>query len=329
MKEPQTNNQTTERYIEIEIGSLRNAIKDIQFDIFLKLSENNIIHVFSRATGLDYQRLAQYIQKGVTHLHIRAEDEKVFKSYLAKSPLNIIEDPNTPREKKIAALLNMTEQNMAEIFHQIEVRDETATQAKQLIRNYVSLMSSAPDTLAMILKLVSHGDYLYFHSIAVSVFSMLIAKATGHFTQNALEQIALGAFLHDIGYTQISKEALSTPGEPTPELWREIKSHPAVGLRMLENTSVIPKEVKYIIYQHHEQPGGLGYPNSLHSTVIYYPAKVVAIADGFSAMISKRPFRPAYTAEEALKTIRNEPGKYDSNLFEVVNSIFSRVHTEE
>ena len=52
---------------------------------------------------------------------------------------------------------------------------------------------------------------------------------------------------------------------------------------MIENTQNIPDEVRYIVYQHHEQPCAKGYPNGLGGPVIYYPAKIVALADGLSA----------------------------------------------
>ena len=90
--------------------------------------------------------------------------------------------------------------------------------------------------------------------------------------------------------------------------------HPALGLKMIEGTPGIPDEVRFIVYQHHEQPDGKGYPNGLHGKAIYYPATIVAIADSFSALISDRPFRPAFTVPQAFKILEENPGKYDREL---------------
>src|SRR5581483_7362756 len=101
--------------------------------------------------------------------------------------------------------LNMTEQNMAELFSNLIVPEETAESTQRVVKNYVDLMTKNPQTLAVILKLVSHGEYLYYHSISVAIFSMFIAKASGQFNQRMLEIVGLGGFLHDIGSTQLPK----------------------------------------------------------------------------------------------------------------------------
>ncbi len=310
------------RFIAVDIQSFRNSTRDINFDVYLKISDDNMAHVFSRTTGIDYKRLAQYIQKGVENLYIHAEDEAAYKAFTWRTADSILHDPAISQEKKIATLLNMTEQNMAEIFSQVVVSEETAANSQKIIKNYVDLMIESPKTLATILKLVSHGEYLYYHSIAVSIFSMFIAKASGQFNQRMLEIVGLGGFLHDIGCTQISKDLIDSSAELTPAQWKEMRDHPKLGLSMIESTPNIPDEVRYIVYQHHEEPGGGGYPNGLHGGVIYYPAKIVALADAFSALISRRPYRPAYTVEQAVHILQSQTGKHDRDLVRMLSSIF-------
>ena len=308
----------------VDIMSFRNTTRDINFDVYIKLSDENVAHVFSKSTGLDYKRLAQYIQKGVKELYVHPDDFAAYQAYVSRPADSIFKDPQASMEKKIAALLNMTEQNMSEIFSQIQVREETAESAQKLVRNYVDLMIQRPDTLAVILKLVSHGDYLYYHSVAVSIFSMFIAKASGQFNQRMLEIVGLGGFLHDVGSTQLPKEVVCSPTEMTTEQWALMRTHPKLGLKMLEKAQGVPDEVRYIVYQHHEEPSGQGYPNGIHGPVIYYPAKIVAVADAFSALISKRPFRPAYSVEDALKILQEATGKYDRELVKILVQVFGK-----
>ncbi len=310
--------------IGVNIQTFRSSTRDINFDVYLKLSEDNVAHVFSRSSGLDYKRLAQYVQKGVRTLYIKQADLDAYKAFVARPATMIFNDPTTPTEKRIATLLNMTEQNMAELFSVVPVADETAAASQQVIKSYVSLLTQSPNTLAIILKLVSHGEYLYYHSIAVAIFSMFIAKATGQFNQKTLEIIGLGGFLHDIGCIQLPKEVICSPTDLDQKQWEQMHQHPKLGLKLLENAPSIPEEVRFIVYQHHEEPGGKGYPNGLSSNVIYYPAKIVALADAFSALISKRPFRPAYSVEQALAILRDNSSRHDPELVRIMTSVFAR-----
>ena len=218
----------------------------------------------------------------------------------------------------------MTEQNMAEVFSTVDVPEETASNTKQVVTNYIDLMSESPKSLSVILRLASHGEYIYYHSIATAIFSMFIAKATGQFNRRTLELVGLGGFLHDIGCTQLPKDITESEGDLSAAQWKEMRTHPKLGLQMIEKTSSIPDEVRYIVYQHHEEPGGRGYPNGLRGPVIYYPAKIVSLADSFSALISKRPFRPAYSIEQAIHIMQSENGKFDRNLLQILSAVFSR-----
>ena len=318
--------EVAQTFKAVDIHSFRNTTRDISFDVFIRLGEENYAHVFSRTTGLDYKRLAQYIMKGVRDLYIRTEDAAAFAEFVSRTAESIFNDPGTTQEKKIATLLNMTEQNMAELFISTNINEEMAESSQKVVKNYVNMLGEDPKSLAIILKLVSHGDYLYYHSIAVAIFSLFIAKATGQFNQRMLELVGMGGFLHDIGSTLLPKDVICSPTELTPEQWKLMRSHPKLGLHMIENTTNIPDEVRYIVYQHHEEPSGLGYPNGLHNQVVYYPAKIVAVADSFSALISKRPFRPAYTVEQAIQILQKEAetGKYDKDLVKILASMFLR-----
>ena len=109
------------QYFSIPIEKFRNATRDISFDVYLKVSEDNFAHVFSKTTGLDYQRLAQYFIKGVTELFVLKKDREAFEEFITNTPAKILNDPKTTTEKKVSTLLNMTEQNLSEVFNQVEV----------------------------------------------------------------------------------------------------------------------------------------------------------------------------------------------------------------
>ena len=315
---------SSSKYIPVEIQRFRNASKEIRFDVFLRVADGNFAHVFSKATGLDYKRLADYIQKGLKELYVSEEDRPLLEEYLKQNDAEtFLSDPSITNERKVAAVANLTEQALTEIFTQVEVSEETAKNTERVIKSYVTLMARNPKSLTTLLKLAAHGQYLYYHAIAVSVFSLYLAKASGQFNQRMIEMIGLGGLLHDIGCTQLPKDMLDSPDELSPEQWNDMRAHTKLGLKMLEATANIPDEVRFIIYQHHEEPGGTGYPNGLRDGTLFYPAKIVAVADAFSALISRRPYRAAYTFEQALQILQSA-GKHDPSIVDLLVAIFAR-----
>lgn len=313
-----------DNFLAVDIQEFRRGNRDIDFDLYLKLSTANYAHIFSRNSGIDYKRLAQYVQKGVEELYIKESDSSAFERFKEKKIDTILTDPDASREKKVATLLNMTEQAIAEVFTQCDVLEGTATNTKKLVNNYIDIMADSPRTLSIVLKLASHGDYLYYHSVAVAIFSMYMAKATGQFNRQYIEILGMGGFLHDIGCTYLPGELMESSDDLTPAQWKEMRQHPKLGLKMIEHTPSIPDEVRYIVYQHHEIPNGEGYPNGLQRDAIFYPAKIVAVADAFSALISKRPYREAYSIDQAIKILQADTVKYDAQLVEILANIFQR-----
>ena len=315
-------------FIAVDIRQFRNATRDIGFDVYLKLAADNFAHVFSKTTGLDCRRLVHYIHKGIQELYILKEDDFAYKQFISQTADLVFHDAETPQEKKIAVLLNMTEQNIAEVFVQFELEQETVDNTRKVIKNYVHLMTENPSSLAIILKLVAHGEYLYYHSIAVSIFTMILAKALGQFDAKTVEVIAMGGFLHDIGLSKVPKEIVDNLERLKPEEFEIMKAHPQEGLRMISNVPNIPNEAKYIVYQHHEQPSGRGYPNALKGSAIFYPAKIASVADGFSILLSRNPYRQPYSPEKAIQILQGEMGKYNLDLVNLLASIFLRKESD-
>ncbi len=316
--------QTSLKYISIPLQSLKTGNREIDFDIYIKLSEDNYAHLFSRTTGIDYKRLFQYAQKGVTELYIRPEDELLYQKFSGETAEVIMNNPSLASEKKVACIINMTEQTMVEIFSKFSIDDQVADSTKKVVNNYVELLHSDPKSLVMLMRLVSHGEYLYYHSIAVAIFSIFLSKASGLFNRRLIETIGLGAFLHDLGCVHIPREITESPHDLTAAQWKVMRAHPKVGLQMLEKATTIPDEVRYIVYQHHEEPGAQGYPNQIGGNAIYYPAKIVSVADGFSALISKRPFRAAFSTEQAMHIIQSDPGKFDREIVRLLITLFTK-----
>lgn len=317
----------TQVWIEIPVESLRSPYRDLTFDVFLRLAEQKVAHVFSKATGVDYARLAGYAERGVRTLLIRAEDKEKYEAFALQSSAAILADKTIPRERKLAVLMNLTEQVLNDIFGNLSVSQPTAESLKNMVQGYVKVMSNDPHSLEVLAHIASSGPYLYHHSLTVTVFSLLLARVSGQFNQHSLEVLGLGAFLHDVGETQVPDDIRESPKTLSEDELQVIQGHVRSGLNLLATMPLIPEEVRFVVYQHHEEPAGRGgYPNRLRGSNIYYPAKVVALADGLAALLSKRPYRNAFTMEESLRILRENTnrGRYDRELYKCLEGAFFR-----
>ena len=156
------------------------------------------------------------------------------------------------------------------------------------------------------------------------MFSLMLARSVKLESERSMMMVGMGGLLHDLGMVNLgfdpeAKENLS------PDEWRELKGHPEMGKRMLDRVKEASVEVKLVVLQHHEQPNGMGYPNGLQNRDIFLPAKIVAIADSFSALVSIRPYRPkAAEPLEALALMRQDIGKFDPKLLNTFAEYFEK-----
>ena len=154
--------------------------------------------------------------------------------------------------------------------------------------------------------LEARDAYTRGHSERVAEFAVAIARAMGL----DAEQVALiqnAALLHDIGKIGIRDEILNKPGRLSPEDRRIIEKHPLLGDVILEPLRFLEK-VQGLVRHHHERFDGSGYPDGLAGEEIPLPARIVAVADAFDAMTSRRPYRKAMSVEEAIRELRDNAG---------------------
>lgn len=119
-----------------------------------------------------------------------------------------------------------------------------------------------------------------------------------------------GAYLHDIGKIAIPDSILLKPGKLSKEEFEIMKKHVYHGYQMVKNIKNLPEITKNIILYHHEKWDGTGYMAGLSGKNIPMEARIFAIIDVFDALISHRPYKKAWTIEEALDLIKSEKGKH-------------------
>jgi len=131
-----------------------------------------------------------------------------------------------------------------------------------------------------------------------------------------IHAVRRGGILHDIGNLTVDDQIILKPGPLSAEEYKIVKKHSEEGEKICKPMKKLEK-VLPVIRHHHERYDGSGYPDGLQGGQIPITAQVIALADSFDVLTSIRPFRSAYSKEEALSVLNQEmvTGKWDRNLY--------------
>ncbi|MCK8097252.1 two-component system response regulator [Pseudoalteromonas sp. 1CM17D] len=148
------------------------------------------------------------------------------------------------------------------------------------------------------------------HIARMSQYSKLLALEFGMGEQQA-ELLRQAAPMHDVGKIGIPDAILLKPGRLTPDEFDHMKQHATIGAQILANSSSPLLQLAHkLAIEHHEKWDGSGYPNGLKGEQISVEGRIVAIADVFDALTSKRPYKEAWGVEEALEHMQAQAGKH-------------------
>lgn len=144
------------------------------------------------------------------------------------------------------------------------------------------------------------------HSRRVAELTVELARDCG-IRDKALEHVFRGALLHDIGKMSIPDDILQKPKALSKTEWELMHQHPLVAVQMLADIPFLAPALE-IPLGHHENWNGSGYPNRQRGEEIPLAARIFALVDNWDALISNRPYRPAWDREKALKYIEEQSG---------------------
>ncbi|MBP1631819.1 MAG: hypothetical protein H6Q11_107 [Acidobacteria bacterium] len=195
------------------------------------------------------------------------------------------------------------------------------TDTAAAVRSLIGLCLDDPAAALLLSTMKSHHEYTFFHSVNTCILTLMIGRVAG---LDPADQVLLGmgALLHDIGKVGVPPEVLQHPGRLGPEQWAQIKVHPQAGAEAILLASEPGQEVVAVVaLEHHARYDGSGYPNLFYFEEppehtgpppyrhpLHLFSRLTAVADGYDALTSRRPYRRSETPVRALRVLLNDAG---------------------
>lgn len=303
-----------EDYIQISLQLLRKFSSTLKFDIYVRRTDSDYTKLFKKGDSIDWERVALYEGKGIKYFFVTKDEYQIYSLFVERLGEQLLQSKDVlTMDESLIVLRELSHFTIHEMVVNFKIDERVVENAGNVVEGCIKELGKDPKTLINVVKLLANQPYILKHSMMVSMFSVLLARESGIESDLNLKVIGLGGFMHDIGVSQLTfdpEDEKFLSAEQRKEMWR----HPELGVQLLDNLKGIRTEVTQIILQHHEQPNGTGYPNGLRGPEMYHPAKIVAIADAFCAMISQRSFREALTVGAALARLKELTGKFDKRL---------------
>ncbi|MFP4192733.1 MAG: HD-GYP domain-containing protein [Candidatus Hydrogenedentota bacterium] len=177
--------------------------------------------------------------------------------------------------------------------------------------------------VALVTALDARERDTQLHSLRVRAYAVLLGQQLG-LNPHQLAILGEAALLHDVGKIGVPDAILLKPDGLTSKEREVVEKHPITGERILRDVPFL-QEAARIVYAHHERYDGGGYPEGLAGNEIPLGARIFAVVDTFDALRSARPYKPALSYEEAVRTIREGSGtQFDPYVVEAFMAVPKR-----
>ena len=230
--------------------------------------------------------------------------------------------------KRIADNLSEIDKTTREVYikclKKIRSYFENIKQNKNISRSEVDITideiykltaTDGMNIIGYIMSLNSETDYAKA-ALITAIFSSILGINQG-FTKREVFQLIGASIFHDVGMFSTPENITQKKTHLTNSEYNMIKLHPLRSARYVSEILFFPKEVALIIKQHHEAWNGTGYPAGIKEKSIEKSARILAIADAFTAMISKKTYRDSYIGYDAIKNLMEDTQKqFDPDLIQ-------------
>lgn len=296
-------------FIPVSLKSLR-VDTVLDFDLYIKINGEYILYRANETEFSEHSRQS-LMEHNVASVFVSSEDCSGYQKYIEANLEDILNDETVDDSSK-ARIMHDTATLLIKDVMTKPTSSEVIRRSGKMVETTVMHNLSNKNAFRNMLNVMEFDYSIYSHSINVCTFSLALGQEAGISDPDELSRLGLGALLHDVGKTRVDEVILKKKGSLTPDEWKQIKKHPQWGFEIILETDIIPHDSHYPILQHHEREDGSGYPHGRKSSDIHPFSKIVAIADVFDAMTTKRVYRNAVETFPALKEIYSDQTKFSS-----------------
>jgi len=289
---------------EYEVVSVQSGEKAIDF---LKGRKPDLILLDLNMPGMNGFQVLEYLKqdkelKEIPVIMLTAEvDQETEVKGIQSGAFDFLHKPYIPtliltHVHRTLELISLQKKMQERIELQIKATMDQLSSSKRLFRQMVFALAKTID---------AKDPYTNGHSQRVADYSREIAFRAGK-SKNYQRKIFFIALLHDIGKIGVSGQVLNKPDKLTPHEYSSIKAHPIIGSSILSSVREM-EELQVGARSHHERYDGTGYPDGLAGKAIPEKARIIAVADVYDAMTSKRSYRdilPQSVVRDELVKIR-------------------------
>jgi two-component system response regulator RpfG len=263
-----------------------------------------------RMPGLDGLEFARRFRRPLMHRDVPivlvtvVGDEPIRQAALDAGVIDFLVKPVRPRELRARC------RNLLQLRQQSEsVKQRALSLEQRLLSSMHEIEERERETLSRLARAIEYrdaGTSAYLERMAR--IAGLIAEGLG-LPEDEVRTIELAAPLHDIGKIAIPDDILLKAGPLDPEQITQMRRHPRIGYKLLaDSQNRFVQTSALIALRHHERYDGSGYPDGLKGEDIPLAARIVTVADVFDALISPRPYKRAWSIEEALAYLVEQRG---------------------
>ena len=206
-------------------------------------------------------------------------------------------------DARVAGLSAGADDFFAKPFAFVELRTRVAALLR--VKALVDQLEHAENVLVTLgLTIEARDTYTAGHCERLRRYATALGSAL-HVDEATLTALRLGGYLHDLGKVAVPDGILLKPGRLEPDERARMQTHPTVGESMVRGLRTLDA-VRPIIRHHHERWDGSGYPDGLAKAAIPIGARIMAVVDVWDALVTARPYQPAFTTEQALAILERE-----------------------
>jgi len=314
---------------EIGVENVKNFLNPLEALKFLKKEQVDIIFVdymMPELNGVDLIQKYRKHNKDVPIIMITAvgDDEDLRIDALEKGATDFLKKPLDYAEFN-ARVNNLLALRIA----QLKLQDKALLLEDEIKKATAQIVKREHETLKVLGKTAEYKDpETASHIARVAHYSKLLAKKYG-LSKKEQEVIFYASPFHDIGKVGIPDAILLKPAKLTDEEFVVMKTHAFIGYDILKySESEFLKEGATIALSHHEKYNGSGYPNGIKGDEIPLSGRIVAVADVFDALTSIRPYKKAWSFEDAKQLLIDEKEKhFDPQLVDIFIENIDEVRT--